>query len=68
MNLKLTPENEILLQMVCDWSKLDSSKLVNNALTLYFRQVIISLETIASCPDVSVFDKSLRDKLSVKYD
>lgn len=44
---ELSKDNQFLLKIVSEWSKLDCTTLVNNALTLYFKEVQKSLEFIA---------------------
>lgn len=46
-NEALTDENKRLLKIVSEWSNIDQPKLVNNALTLYFKDLLSSLECIS---------------------
>ena len=42
----ISKDNQFLLKVVSEWSKLDCTTLVNNALILYFKEVQKSLEFI----------------------
>lgn len=53
---ELSKDNQFLLKIVSEWSNLDCTTLVNNALTLYFKEVQKSLEFIAvNCNSVSAY-------------